>query len=80
LEKGLEMAETLAELRALSDADLVREHDALATQTAVGTEHYLQELERREQHRQTDKMLRYTTWVTVMTLVITIATLVNVVT
>jgi len=86
LEKDLEMAETLTELRARSDDDLVREHDRLARQTVVGTQHYLQELARREQHRQTDEMLRYTRmmlrytrWVAIMTVVITIATVVNIV-
>ena len=73
------MAQTLAELRALSDDDLVREHDRLAKGTQVGTNHYLQELARREQHRQTEKMLRFTKWVGIKTVVITIATVINMV-
>lgn len=73
------MSETLAELRALSDDELVGRHDQLAKHTVVGTNHYLQELTRRDQDRQTQAMLRHTRWVTVMTGVITIATIVNVV-
>jgi hypothetical protein len=54
------MSETLAELRSLSDDDLIRRHDELAKRTAVGTNHYLQELSRRDQDRQTRAMLQYT--------------------
>jgi len=73
------MSETLADLRATSDDELVRKHDELAKHTVVGTNHYLQELARRDQNRQTKAMLRYTRWVVIMTGVITIATVVNVV-
>jgi len=72
-------AETLAELRALSDDELVRKHDKVAKNTDVGTNHYLQELWRRDQSRQTEAMRRYTLWIAIMTAVITIATVVNVV-
>lgn len=73
------MSETFAELQTLSDEDLVRKHDHLATTTAPGTNHYLQELARRDQHRQTQAILRYTLCVAIMTAVITIATVVNLV-
>jgi len=73
------MSETLRDLRALSDDDLVKRYDELAKNTVVGTNHYLQELTRRDQNRQTQAMLRYTRWVAIMTGVITIATVVNVV-
>jgi hypothetical protein len=73
------MSETIATLRKLSDEEVVRLHDAHATHTVVGTAHYLAELQRRDQQRSTDVMLRYTRHMTGMTVVITIATIINVV-
>ncbi|MDE2716949.1 MAG: hypothetical protein OXI33_08030 [Chloroflexota bacterium] len=73
------MSETVEQLRALTDEELVRRHDRHAQSTVVGTQHYLDELNRRYQERQTASMLRFTKWITFMTVVITIATLVNVV-
>lgn len=74
----VDVAETLRELRSLPDEELVRRHDELAGSTVVGTKHYLDELHRRDQMRMTHAMLTYTRWIMVMTLVMTIATLVNV--
>lgn len=71
------MSETVAKLRQLSDDELVRLHDAHAKNTVVGTAHYLGELERRHQQRATDAMLGYTRQITRLTVVITIATVVN---
>lgn len=62
------MAETLEELRGLSDDEIVRKHDQLAGNTVVGTNHYLQELDRRDQERQTQAILMYTRWVAIMTI------------
>jgi len=45
-------AKTIEELRALSDDDLITEHDELAGNTVVGTDYYLNELVRRETERQ----------------------------
>jgi len=73
------MAETVAELRALSDEELVTRHDQQALRTAVGTNHYLDELARRGQERQNDRMLEYTLSIERLTRVVTIATIVNVV-
>ena len=56
----------------------MRLHDAAAEHTMVGTNHYLRELERRDQDRQTQAMVRYTRWITLMTSVTTVATLVNI--
>ena len=71
------MSETVAKLREISDDELVRLHDAHAKNTVVGTAHYLAELGRRDQQRATDAMLRYTRQMTRMTVVITIATIIN---
>ena len=72
------MSETVEQLRALPDDELVRKHDHQAKSTIVDTRHYLDELNRRYQNRQTDSMLQFTKWITFMTVVVTIATLVNV--
>ncbi|MEA2573358.1 MAG: hypothetical protein QOH93_656 [Chloroflexia bacterium] len=72
------MSETLKDLRALPDEELIRRHDEHAQSTVVGTAHYLRELERRDQDRQTQAMVNLTRWITLMTLIILIATIVNV--
>ena len=72
------MSETVEQLRALTDEELVRRHDHHAQRTVVGTQHYLDELNRRYQERQTASMLRFTKWITIMTIIITVATLANI--
>ena len=72
------MAESIAELRKLSDEDLVNRHDQLASSTVVGTHHYLDELQRRDQQRLAQTMLKYTRWITVMTAVVTTVTIINI--
>ena len=71
------MSETISQLRSISDEELIRLHDYKAQSTEVGTNHYLTELHRRDQNRATDAMLRYTKQLTWMTIVITIATIIN---
>ncbi len=70
---------SLKELRAMSDDQLIEKHDALAKDTGVGTQHFLDEVARREQSRQTETMLSYTRWITWMTIIVTLATSVNLV-
>ena len=72
------MAEFVRELRALSDDELIRRYDSLAGSTVVGTQHYLDELNRRDQVRQTEAMHGLTKWITRMTVVITIAAILSV--
>ena len=43
----------------------------------MGVQYYLDELDRRYQERQADAILRFTKWITAMTAVITLATLVS---
>jgi hypothetical protein len=73
-----------AELRAMSDEELVARLDDLARGTQVGTQFYLHELRRRETDRQTAAMLGLTntirrlTWVIpVLTVVLTVLTAVS---
>jgi hypothetical protein len=72
------MAETLAGLRSLSDEDIIARHDRAAEHTSVGVVYYLAELGRRDQNRQTEAMLAYTRSIKTLTLIVTIATIVNV--
>ena len=73
-----DMAFSLSYLRNLTDDELVEKHDHQAKSTVVGTQYFIDELNRRYQVRQTDAMLRLTKWITAMTVVITFATLANV--
>ena len=72
------MALKLKALRALTDEQLVEYYDRQAESVNPSLEFYRQELYRREQDRQTQSMLRYTLWITFMTFVMSIATIVNV--
>ena len=71
------MAESVAQLRALSEEDVIAQHDARAGFTDMGPDYYMWELYRRDQVRQTSEMLRLTVYITIMTVAITIATFVN---
>ena len=72
------MAESVHNLRTLSDNELIKQHDSLARNTVVGTQHYLDELNRRDHIRQTEAMLILTKWIARMTVVITVATILSV--
>ena len=71
------MALSLSELRKLTDDELVEKYDCQATSTVVGTQYFMDELNRRYQERQTNATLRITKWFAGMTIIITVATLVN---
>ena len=72
------MAETYQELRKLPVAALIERHDKVAKDYSERTaSEYLQEVGRRDQEGQTRVMLRYTGWITLMTVVMTIATVLN---
>jgi hypothetical protein len=66
-------ARTITELKALSDDELIEQHDKLAENTAVGISYYLAELERRRVDRQNRLMLRLTLIVTALTVVNVVA-------
>ena len=72
------MVESLAELRALSDDEIVRRYDDQARDVGDNLNYRMGELNRRYQQRQTDSMLRFTKWITIMTVIVTLATLINV--
>ena len=79
---------TYAELQKLSNEELIQEYDRsisylgteydrAAIYTQAGPRHYLSVLNQRYQTRQTEAILVYTKVITGMTIVITVATLVN---
>ena len=72
------MAHTIAGLKRLSEAELIRQHDEQAKHTVAGTRYYLDELRHRQQARLTRVMLWLTIVVTVLTGIVTVATLYNV--
>ena len=72
------MAESRTELRELTDDELIEKYDQTARNTQVGLRHWADELNRRSQKRQTDSMLRLTRSINRMTVVITVATVMNV--
>lgn len=75
---GKQMAESYAKLRNMSLEKLIEEHDKAAPSQDMGVNHYLQEIARRDQDKQTKALLRYTWWIIAMTAVMTVATMVNV--
>jgi len=75
----LSVAESIEELRSLSDEEVIKGHDQRAGNTVVGTDHYLKELARRDAMRQGERMERLTVSINRLTVVILIATIVGVI-
>ena len=72
------MAELYQELRQLSDDDLIERYDSRAKTTEFWADHYLNELNRRHQEHLTNQIKWMTVVITLLTGVVTVATLVNV--
>ena len=73
------MALQIKELRAMSDERLIAQHDASFGGMTETSTSFRTELARRDQERQTIAMLRMTKWIAAMTVVMTAATIVNVI-
>ena len=73
------MARHLSDLRAMSDEELIRQHDAWADWTHASVDYYLEELARRVNSRQSAQMLKLTKVITWLTVLMTILTITNVV-
>lgn len=71
------MSYSLKQLRSIPDEKLVVEHDRVAPPFQTNPEYYVRELSRRDQDKQTKTMMRYTYWITIMTAVMTVATIIN---
>lgn len=72
------MSELLKDLRSLSDEEIIERHDREAERTVATTNHYLSEIVRRDQARQTVSMLSHTKSIKRMTVAITVFTIINV--
>jgi hypothetical protein len=72
------MIPTYEQLGSLSDQDLIDRYDAAAQRTVVGTDFYLDELNRRAQARQSTAILELTRQVRNLTVIITLLTIINV--
>lgn len=72
------VAHSWAALKALSDDELITEHDAVAKRTLIGTQHYIDELRFREQHRTGRRMEALSRRVFCLTIFVTALTVVNV--
>jgi nitrate/nitrite-specific signal transduction histidine kinase len=68
------MTRSIAELREVSDAQLIAEHDELTKHIVHSTDFYLNELQRRTAERATRKIVRLTWAIAAMTLVILLCT------
>jgi hypothetical protein len=73
------MAETLADLRGMSEDELIAKHDEMARTMTTGLYFYVDELARRETARQTQAIVSLTRVMTGLTVVIALLTAANVV-
>ena len=73
------MSQSIEELRKLSDDEVIVLHDRVAQNTQVGVQFYLDEINRREQNKQTDLMVKYTEKILWLTIAIGVLTVINVV-
>ncbi len=71
------MSHSIQSLKDLSDKELIEQHDELAQTTVMGTQYYLSELRHREQVETNQEMGRLTRWIFGFTVVVTIATVIN---
>jgi len=73
------MSLKLKELRKLNDEQLIEIYDESAKHTSVGLNYYTEELNRRSNEKTNNIMIRCTIWITIMTVVMLIATIANLV-
>jgi hypothetical protein len=73
----MSISPTLKELVAFSDEEIIQKYDYHAKTQYAGLDFYLNEHYRRIQNRQTNAILKYTRWMTILTTVVTIATILN---
>jgi len=69
----------ITQLKNMTDNELILEYDKRAINTVAGTSFYLDELRYREAERQSRKIVRMTIAMTLLTVVITFATIINVI-
>ena len=67
------------DLKKISDEELIELHDKRDVNTIYGTQYYLDELARRSNEKINRQMLKFTRWITAMTAIMLLSTIVNVV-
>lgn len=65
------------ELVNLSDEELIQKYDDKASYTSVGINYYMEEIQRRRTEKSNRLMVKLTKWITIMTLIMLISTVVN---
>lgn len=70
---------TVEKLRGMSDEELIERHNELSKTTAQGGNVFLNELARRDQVRQGERMEALTKSINILTVVIMVATIVGVI-
>lgn len=73
------MSMKYGELAKLSDQELISQYDKQAEHTSVGLNYYTEEISRRRNEKSNALMLRLTKWITIMTAVMLLSTIVNVI-
>ncbi|HRB20105.1 MAG TPA: hypothetical protein PLB54_00110 [Nitrosomonas sp.] len=73
------MSQSIEQLRKLTDDEVIALHDIIATRTDVGVQFYLDEINRREQNKQTELMVKFTKQILRLTIIITVLTVINLV-
>lgn len=71
------MSHKLSELRKLTDEQLIRLYDHKAEHAVVGIDYYSEELNRRSNEKTNKTMIRCTILITIMTVVMLLATVLN---
>jgi hypothetical protein len=73
------MSQSIEQLRKLTDDEVIALHDTVAVHTQVGVQFYLDEVNRREQNKQTDLMVKFTKQILWLTIFIAVLTVINVI-
>jgi hypothetical protein len=73
------MSQSIEQLRKLTDDEVIALHDTVAVHTQVGVQFYLDEINRREQNKQTDLMVKYTKQMLWLTIFVAALTVINVI-
>jgi hypothetical protein len=71
-------APTIAQLMRMTENEIIQMHDQLAARTEVDVRYCLDELARRENAQQVKSMRRLTIGITLLTIIVTVATIINV--
>ena len=66
-------------LTELPNDELIRQYDKIAESTCVGLNYYTEEIARRRNEKSNKLMIRLTLWITIMTAIMLLSTIVNVV-